>query len=74
MEVFMGTVIFGIIAFVCFLDLLFFIKTIRGGSGSDITEWLCYPFFGLIPLNMFVAIIVRLLEAGMVFLFIGSLF
>lgn len=70
----MGTVIFGIIALVCLLDLLFFIKTIRGGSGANITEWLCYPLFGLIPLKMSVAIIVRLLEAGMVFLFIGSLF
>ena len=70
----MGTVILVIIAVVCFSDLAFFIKKILGGSGANITEWLCYPLFGLIPLNMFVAIIVRLLEAGMFFLFIGSLF
>lgn len=70
----MGTVILVIIAIVCFFDLAFFIKKILGGSGANITEWLCYPLFGLIPLKMSVAIIVRLLEAGMIFLLIGSFF
>lgn len=68
-------IILGIVALIAVFDLLFlFIRIIKEKGGAPtIVSWICYPFFGLFPLPLFFGLLFRILEGGIIFLFIGRL-
>ena len=61
----------GILAILGCIDLIVFIINARGRA-SDFTSWMCY-IFGIIPVPMFVGFIVKLVDIGVVVLFLSML-
>lgn len=62
----------GILAFLGCLDLIIFIVHARGRA-SDFTSWMCW-LFGKIEVPMFIGFILKLVDVGLIILFINSLF
>lgn len=64
-------IILGISAFIALVDLIFLFIQIVGEGAAGIVSWICYPFFGLIPLPLIWGLFSRILEGGVLFIFIG---
>lgn len=66
-------IILGVFALIAAVDLVFLFIQIIGEGAAGIVSWICYPFFGLIPLPLIWGLVSRILEGGALFLFIGRL-
>lgn len=67
------TIILSFFAIVALVDLIFLFIQIAGKGAPAIVEWICYPFFGFIPLPLIVSLLFRILEGFAVGLFIERL-
>ena len=65
------SIFLGILAIIALIDLIFLFIQIIGEGAAGIVSWICYPFFGLIPLPLIWGLFSRILEGGALFLFIG---
>ena len=70
----MITWLIGFFALIALIDIIFLVVQIAGEGAAGIVSWICYPFFGLIPLPLFWGVISRIIEGGAVFFFLGRVF
>ena len=70
----MITGIIGFFAFLALADVIFLVVQTCGEGAAGIVSWICYPFFGLLPLPLFTGLVVRICEGAAVAFFLGHLF
>lgn len=70
----MITIISGFFAILALADIIFLVFQTLGEGAAGIVSWICYPFFGCLPLPLFTGLIIRICEGAAVAFFLGHLF